>query len=94
MHYDEIEMSVEPEPIPTGLVLFRAGTAPARRRRRVIFVAIYLVVAALLVWPIFPMFSGIRPMILGLPFSLAWVIIALSVMFAALLWLFRSEDQG
>ncbi len=82
------------ETLPVGLVLFRPGTDPARRRRRIIFVAIHLVVAAFLVWPIFPMFSGIRPMILGLPFSLAWVIMTLSVMFAALLWLFRSEDQG
>ena len=86
-------MSVEPESVPTGLALFRPGTDSARRRRRLVFLAIYLVVAALLVWPIFPVFSGIRPMILGLPFSLAWVIMVLGVMFAALLWLFRSEDD-
>lgn len=85
-------MSGEPDSVPTGLVLFRPGTDPARRQRRSIFLAIYLVVAALLVWPVFPVFSGIRPMILGLPFSLAWVIMVLGVMFAALLWLFRSED--
>ena len=62
----------EPErrPLPTGLLLFRPGTDPARRRRRLIFLAVYLVVAALLVWPVFPMFSGIHPLILGLPFSL------------------------
>lgn len=78
---------------PSGLVLFRPGADPARRRRRLIFVAIYVVAAALLVWPIYPMFSGIQPLIGGLPFSLAWVILVLSVMFGALVWLFRAEDD-
>ncbi len=81
-----------PEAVPPGLVLFRPDADPARRRRRQIFLAVYLVVAALLVWPIFPRFSGIHPLILGLPFSLAWVVLALGVMFAALLWLYRHED--
>ena len=80
--------------IPRGLVLFRPGTDPARRRRRQIFLAVYVVVAAMLVWPVFPRFSGIRPLILGLPFSLAWVVMALGVMFAALLWLFRADDRN
>ncbi len=79
--------------LPAGLVLFRPGTDPARRRRRLVFLAVYVVVAALLVWPIYPQFSGIQPLILGLPLSLAWVLLALSVMFAALLWLYRSEDR-
>ncbi len=81
------------ESLPQGLVLFRPGTDPARRRRRQLFLAIYAAVAALLVWPIFPQFSGVRPLILGLPFSLAWVIMALGVMFAALVWLYRTEDH-
>ena len=79
------------EPLPTGLLLFRPGTDPAKRRRRLIFLAIYFVVAALLVWPIFPMFSGIEPLILGLPFSLAWVLMDLTVIFVAVLWLYRTE---
>ncbi len=98
VHYDSTDMRTEPESqrpeaLPKGLVLFRPGTGPDRRRRRLAFLAVYLVVAALLVWPIYPLFSGIRPLILGLPLSLAWVVSALSVMFAALLWLYRSEDR-
>ena len=81
------------EPLPTGLLLFRPGTDPAKRRRRLIFLAIYLVVAALLVWPVFPMFSGIQPLILGLPLSLAWVLLALAVIFVALLWIYRAEED-
>ena len=80
------------EALPRGLVLFRPGTDPARRRRRLSFLAVYVLVAAMLVWPVFPRFSGVQPLILGLPFSLAWVLLALGVIFAALLWLFRAED--
>ncbi len=99
MHYDGAYMSAQsdkerlPEVMPSGLVLFRPGTDPARRRRRLIFLVIYFVAAAFLVWPIFPQFSGIHPLILGLPFSLAWVLLALAMMFAALVWLFRHEDS-
>ncbi len=82
------------EAFPAGLVLFRPGTDPARRRRRRIFVAVYVLVGAMLVWPVFPKFSGIHPLVLGLPFSLVWVVSALAVMFGALLWLYRTEDQG
>ena len=87
------EKQPEDEPVPKGLVLFSPGTDPSKRRRRQAFLAIYLVVAALLVWPIFPYFSGIRPLILGLPLSLAWVVLALAVMFCALVWLFRADQR-
>ncbi len=81
------------EDLATGLALFRPGTSPARRRRRLVFLAVYVAVAAFLVWPIFSVFSGIRPMILGLPFSLAWVVMTLGVMFVALLWLYRTDER-
>ncbi len=95
-------MSAEPDPdaeqrpeaVSLGLTLFHPGVDPAKRRRRLIFIAVYLFVAALLVWPVFPMFSGIHPLILGLPLSLAWVVLALTVMFGALVWLYLREDHG
>ncbi|MEM7349454.1 MAG: hypothetical protein AAF657_01515 [Acidobacteriota bacterium] len=79
--------------IPSGLTLVRDGTDPAKRRRRLIFVSLYTLVAVLLVWPIFPLFSGIEPLILGLPLSFAWVVLALSIMFGALIWLYRTDDH-
>lgn len=80
------------EPLPRGLVLFPPGTSPGKKRRRLLFVAVYLAVAAMLVWPVYPVFSGVYPLILGLPLSLAWVILALAVGFAALLALYLTED--
>ena len=90
-------MTNEPETsrqeLPKGLTLFRPGTDPAKRRRRQIFLGIYVLVAVLLVWPVFPLFSGIRPLILGLPLSFAWVVLALTVMFGAIVWLYRAEER-
>lgn len=79
--------------LPAGLTFFPPGTDPAKKRRRRVFLGIYLLAAVLLVWPVYPLFSGIKPLILGLPLSLAWVVMALGVMFGALVWLYRAEDD-
>ena len=84
----------EPTPLPKGLVLFPPDTSPARRRQRLLFVAILMVATLALIWPIYPMFSGIYPLILGLPLSLAWVVLWLAVMMTALIWLYRSEGSA
>lgn len=64
------------------------------RRRRVVFVMILIVAAASLVWPGYLPFSGIRPFVLGLPLSMAWVAFWILAMFAAMIWLYRSEDPN
>jgi len=81
------------EPLPLGLVLFPPGSSARHRRRRVAFLAVYLVLVAALVWPVYPYFSGVLPLILGLPLSLAWVVIVLVAGFGALLALYLSEDD-
>ena len=83
----------EPDAVPKGLVFFSPETPPARRRQRLLFVAILIVSALALIWPIYPMFSGTFPLILGLPLSLAWIVLWLSVMLTALAWLYRSEEE-
>ncbi len=77
---------------PRGLVLFPPGTDPRRKRRRLLFAAVYLLVTAALVWPVYPLFSGIRPLILGLPLSLSWIVLVLAVGFAALLALYLGDE--
>ena len=44
-------------------------------------------------WPVYPLFSGIRPRILGLPLSLAYVILCLLLSFLAQLALFLWEGD-
>jgi hypothetical protein len=54
---------------------------------------IFAALTAALVWPVYPMFSGIRPLIFGLPLSLAYIVIVLLAMFAALIWLYLGEEE-
>ena len=67
----------------------------SRRERRVyrgvtlFFVALF----AALIWPVYPLFSGIRPMILGVPLSLAYVVLLVLASFGALLGLFLWEGR-
>ena len=77
--------------MPKGLVLFPSHTPPQHRRRRLVFVAVILVAAVALIWPVYPLFSGTFPLILGLPLSLAWVVLWLFIVLAALIWLYRAD---
>ena len=46
-----------------------------------------------LIWPIYPLFAGARPFLFGLPLSLAWLVICLTVVFLVLVGLYRM-DRG
>ena len=80
-------------PAKSGLQLFPPGSSARHRRRRLTFLALWLGVVAMLTWPIYPRFAGTSPSFLGLPLSFAWVLLALAVMFFALLWLFLGEEE-
>lgn len=76
-----------------GLKLFPSHSSARHRRRRIVFAAVFAILTASLVWPIYPLASGIRPLIFGLPLSLAYIVIVLLAMFAALIWLYRGEEE-
>ncbi len=82
----------ESDDIPNGLVLFSSGTSPERRKRRLAFIGVMLAALVALIWPVYPIFGDVRPLILGLPLSLAWVILWLAISFGALVWLYRAES--
>jgi len=75
-----------------GLKLFPSNSSPRHRRRRIVFAAIFFALSAALIWPVYPLASGIRPLILGLPLSLAYIVGILLLMFAAQIWLYRGEE--
>ena len=81
----------EPTDVPRGLVFFPPDASPSRRKKRLFFAMVLLTTAAALVWPVYALLSGIYPRVLGLPLSLAWPILWQALMFAALVWLYRSE---
>jgi len=55
--------------------------------------AIFILLQLGLIWPVYPLFSGIEPMILGLPLSFAWIIFMLIGCFLLLLWYFLSDPH-
>lgn len=73
-------------------LLFHGDESRRYRRRRQIFTAVWAAVTVGLTVPVVPALWSPRPLLLGLPASFAWVILCLVVVFAALVWLFRSEE--
>jgi hypothetical protein len=76
-----------------GLVLFPARAGRGHRRRRLAFAAAGLVIAAALVWPLFPLGARLLPPLFGLPPDFAWVVLALLAMSLALAALYRGDRR-
>ncbi len=47
-----------------------------------------------LIWPIYSLFGGIRPMILGMPLSLFYIVTVIVVVFLVMLTLFLWESKN
>lgn len=72
---------------------FPSDLPPRERRVYGAVTAFFLVVFVASIWPVYPLFAGIRPMVLGIPFSLFYVIVLLLVAFLVLLGLFLWEGR-
>lgn len=79
--------------LPKGPVFFTRDASTPYRRTRIIFVLIIGLAILMTGWPLYPYFSSIYPLVLGLPFSLAWIILWLAVSLVALIILFITEPQ-
>lgn len=62
-------------------------------RRKIIFLLLLAAVQVGLIWPVYPLFSGIRPFILGLPLSFFWLLVMLSLAFGTLLWYYLTDPE-
>lgn len=80
-------MDARPRLMPPGLT---------RRQRRVYgaVTLFFIIVFFALMWPVYPLFSGIRPVVLGMPFSLVYLVVILAVSFLVLLGLFTWEGRA
>lgn len=87
------EGKTDPAPWGAGPVIFREGTSAKAKRRRLVFCAVTLLVGSALIWPVYPRFATVEPMVAGLPFGMAWVIAVLIAMFVNTLLLYRSDLQ-
>jgi len=72
--------------------LIQIGNRTYRANR--VFIIILSILASLaIMWPGYPLFAGIEPLILGLPLSFAWIIFWVILMFIALLLLYFSDNK-
>ena len=84
-------MADSSEEVPHGLV-FPGLRNETRRPALLSFLAVTVISGLALIWPIYPFAGSIRPYVLGLPFSLAWVVGWLIVVFVALVLFYRAEE--
>lgn len=73
--------------------LFSSALSATERRVYGAVTALFVVVFFATMWPIYPMFDRIRPLVLGVPLSLAYLIGLAAVCFAALLALYLWEGR-
>ena len=67
-----------------------------QRRHRIGF-WVGMAVLLLSIWPLYPWIAGIRPLILGMPFSMFWLILMIATVFFTFLSLFvkdREDDEA
>lgn len=77
-----------------GIQFFQPDTPDDVKRRRRIFLAVWIFAGLMVIWPLFPWLGARQALVFGLPTSIAWVCLALAIQFVALLWLYRVEDES
>lgn len=73
--------------------LFSPRLDPRHRRVYRAVLGYFVVVFLAMIWPVVPLFSHARPLILGLPFFLFYLSVLLVISFLVLLSLFLWEDR-
>jgi len=81
------------EDLPSGLVVPGLQNETGRSSLRA-FLVVTVLSGLALIWPVYPLAADVRPYILGLPLSFAWVVAWLVVMFVALVLLYRTDGPG
>ena len=53
-----------------------------------------LAVLFLSIWPLYPRIAGIRPLVLGMPFSMFWLVVMIAAVFFTFLGIFAADRKG
>ena len=69
-----------------------AGTSPTERNN-LWFIIFAVFIALVMVFPIFGLANRVEPRVLGMPFSMIWVIFWIGVEFVVLVAFFLSEEK-
>lgn len=76
-----------------GFRIFSSELNAKERRIYGVVTLVFVGTFLALQWPIYSWFSSIRPTVLGMPFSLVYIILLLLLCFFSLLALFAWEDR-
>jgi len=88
-------MPIDPRAEPSARRPRFFSTALSAKERRVygavtlVFIGTFLAT----MWPVYLLFDRIRPFVLGIPFSLFYLVVLVFVCFFSLLALYRWEDK-
>jgi len=74
-----------------GLFIFWKGAAPEERRRKVIWTAFFVLVFCAQVWPLYLVGNRVKPMVLGMPFSMFWIALWIVISFFGLVIMNKYE---
>ena len=74
-------------------VIFSSALSPGERRVYKAATILFIVIFFAFMWPIYPLFNRVRPLILGMPASLFYLIFLLAIAFCSILALYRWEDR-
>ena len=85
-------MSDDADPLPRGLVFPSLRGDPSRRRWRGAVIGVVIAAGLALIWPVYSWVGAIEPYVMGLPFSLSWVVGWLVAVFVALGSLYLREE--
>ncbi len=75
--------------LPRGPVFFSKGTPPAKKRRRIAFLFVYVAAILSLIWPGYALAA--RGVFLGWPLALAWNVLWIGIMLGALALMYRAD---
>ena len=81
-------------PVPKRLIFFPPGSSVGHRRRRIIAATVLAVAILALCPPLYTYFSGIYPLILGLPLSLMWIVCWLLIVFTTIALVFHFDYKN
>lgn len=85
-------MPDSPDEVPSGLVF--PGLRDASNRGPLVAFLVTVSLAGLAVlWPVYPLADSLQPFVLGLPFSFAWIVGWLGIVFVALVLFYRMDDS-
>lgn len=74
-----------------GVNLFSDRTPPAARRRYALHALVYAAIVLGLLWPVVLPFNRVEPLVFGMPFVMFWIVLALLLVFANTVALYRFE---